>query len=297
MTETTGRTLKVGLTQWHATTDVDANLAVAVSLTEQAADNGAALVVLPENGLMLGTNVEMRAAAFTEDGPAIRALSEVAARRGVSVIVGGMKNQTADGVVNSAVVIDSDGTVAGRYDKLHLFDANIGGQSFEASSVEKPGSHLALLDIDGVRVGLSICYDVRFPEMFRALALAGAEVLLVPAAFVQSTGEAHWHTLLRARAIENLAYVVAPATVRSPSPDHTDAFPTYGHALAVSPWGEVMADLGESPAAVEVVALDLDAVDAARAKLSVLRGVRGAAIYGSEPKIISVTSRTTGVKA
>lgn len=296
MTGESGRVLKVGLTQWHATTDVEANLAVAVSLIEQAADDGATLVVLPENGLMLGTNVQMRESAFTEDGPAVRSIGEVAARRGIVVVIGGMKNRTADGVVNSAIVVDSDGTVAGRYDKLHLFDANIAGQSFEASSVEKPGSGLALLDIDGVRIGLTICYDVRFPEMFRALAVAGAEVLLVPAAFVQSTGAAHWHTLLRARAIENLAYVIAPATVRSQTPDYTDAFPTYGHALAVSPWGEVLADLEESAAAVQVVTLDLDAVEASRAKLSVLRGVRGAEIYGSKPRIISSTSRTAGAK-
>ncbi|MFE9319974.1 carbon-nitrogen hydrolase family protein [Nocardia sp. NPDC052278] len=287
----TDRTLRVGLTQWHATTDIEANLATAVRLVREAAADGAELVVLPENGLMLGSNAQMRAAAFTEDAPEIGELRRAAAESGVAVVLGGMKNRTDAGVFNSAVVIGADGEVAGRYDKMHLFDANIGGQSFEASSVEQPGAGPVLLELDGLRIGLTICYDVRFPELFRALAVAGAEVLLVPAAFVRSTGEAHWHTLLRARAIENLAYVVAPATVHAPDPSYTDAFETYGHALAVSPWGEVLADLGEEPAAVRVVELDLSAVTAARAKLNVLAGRRSAQEYGASPRSVRVTNR------
>ncbi|MCK0089462.1 carbon-nitrogen hydrolase [Rhodococcus sp. F64268] len=284
--------VRVGLTQWHATTEMDANLRTAVRLIGEAADQGATLVVLPENGLMLGSNVEMREAALSEDATLVLELCRVAAERRVVVVLGGMKNRTDDGIFNSALVIDRDGTIAGRYDKLHLFDATIGGRSFEASSVERPGAGPVLLDVDGVRFGLTICYDVRFPELSRELAAAGAQVLLLPAAFVQSTGEAHWHTLLRARAIENLAYVVAPATVHSPTPDYVDAFPTYGHALAVSPWGEVLADLDESPAAVQVVELDLGQVDKARATLPVLAGRRAADVYRTPPRIVS-----TGVHA
>ncbi|MFW0784880.1 nitrilase-related carbon-nitrogen hydrolase [Gordonia sp. CPCC 206044] len=285
---TAGRTLRIGLTQWHATTDVAANVAVAVRCIERAAADGATVVVLPENGLMLGTNTEMREAATGVDGEQVRRLRDAAARCGVTVVLGGMKNRTDDGVFNSALIIDATGAVAGRYDKLHLFDANIGGQSFEASTVEKPGTELVLLDVDGVRIGMTICYDVRFPEVSRALAAAGAEVLLVPAAFVRSTGEAHWHTLLRARAIENLAYVIAPATVHSPTPDYQDAFATYGHALAVGPWGEVLADLGESPEAVTVVELDLDTVARVRGTLPVLAGRRDAEIYGAAPTVVTV---------
>ncbi|MFF3574888.1 carbon-nitrogen hydrolase family protein [Nocardia jiangxiensis] len=288
----TTRTLRVGLTQWHATTDIEANLATALRLIGEAAADGARLVVLPENGLMLGTNAQMREAAFNEGTDAVQQLRRVAATHGVTVVLGGMKNRTPDGVFNSALVIDAAGEIAGRYDKMHLFDANIGGQSFEASSVERPGAGPVLLDLDGVRIGLTICYDVRFPELSRALAAAGAEVLLVPAAFVRSTGEAHWHTLLRARAIENLAYVVAPATVHSPTPDYTDAFATYGHALVVSPWGEVLADLGTDPAAVQVIELDLDAVTRARAGLPVLAGRRGADEYGAQPRRLHVTTRS-----
>ncbi|MGA4688706.1 carbon-nitrogen hydrolase family protein [Rhodococcus sp. AB351] len=289
---TTSRHLAVGLTQWHATADPEANLSTALQLIEEAAGSGAAIVVLPENGLMLGTNTAMREAAFDLDAVPVKELCAAARQHSVVVVLGGMKNRTNDGIYNSALVVDRDGTIVGRYDKLHLFDANIDGQSFEASSVERPGSAPVLLDVDGVRIGLTICYDVRFPELSRELAAAGAEVLLVPAAFVRSTGEAHWHTLLRARAIENLAYVVAPATVHSPTSEYVDAFETYGHALVISPWGEVLADLGESPAAVTVVDLDLDAVGAARAKLPVLAGRRGFDVYGATPTIISIGSDT-----
>ncbi|MGK5112341.1 MULTISPECIES: carbon-nitrogen hydrolase family protein [unclassified Geodermatophilus] len=277
----------MGVTQWHATTDVAANLAVALDLVGRAAADGARLVVLPENGLMLGTNAQMRARLLREDGPEIRALGEAAAAHGVTVVLGGMKNATADGVFNSAIAIGPDGLVAGRYDKIHLFDARVGGQSFEASSVEQAGSEPVLLDVDGTTVGLTICYDVRFPELSRALATAGAEVLLVPAAFTHPTGRAHWHTLLRARAIENGCYVVAPATVRSPEGPGHDAFETYGHALVVSPWGEVLLDLEERTPAVAVVELDLTTVREVRTALPVLAGTKPAA-YRTAPRTIAV---------
>ncbi|MFZ5848502.1 MAG: nitrilase-related carbon-nitrogen hydrolase [Actinomycetota bacterium] len=282
------RTLRVGLTQWHPTTDVETNLAIALDLVGKAGTAGADLVVLPENGLMLGTNVEMRARALKQDGPEIAALATVAAEHAVTVVVGGMKNATPEGVFNSAVVIGPDGKVAGRYDKIHLFNARVNGQSFEASSVEQAGTTPVLLDLEQAVVGLTICYDVRFPELSRALALAGAEVLLVPSAFVHTTGRAHWHTLLAARAIENGCFVVAPATIRG-GPDAGDAFQTFGHALVVSPWGEILADLGEDAAAVQVLELDLGEVARVRSMLPVLEGTMPAA-YATAPERIRVTS-------
>lgn len=287
---TDGRVLRVGLTQWHATSDVAANLQTASELVAKAAADDADLVVLPENGLMLGTNQQMRAAAFHESSPELVALRDVARETGVAIVMGGLKNQTAEGVFNSALVIDAAGDLVGRYDKIHLFDARIDGQSFEASAVERAGAQPALLDVAGVRIGLTICYDVRFPELYRQLARSGAEVLLVPSAFTQKTGDAHWHTLLRARAIENGAFVVAPATVRSADGGGHDAFATYGHALAVTPWGEVLADLGTAQAAVTVVALDLALVEQARSTLPVLAGTRPDA-YGREPRVIAVSTR------
>ncbi|MGE3254876.1 nitrilase-related carbon-nitrogen hydrolase [Pseudonocardia sp.] len=284
------RRLRVALTQWQPTRDVAANLAVAVGLVH-AAGAHADLVVLPENGLHLGTNAEMRAAALAVDSPEIDALRAAAEAARVAVVLGGFKRKAPDGdVFNTALVIDADGAVAGGYDKIHLFDARIDGRSFEASGVERAGERPLIATVAGVRVGLTICYDVRFPELYRTLALAGAEVLLVPAAFTHRTGSAHWEVLLRARAIENGAFVVAPATVRGT--DGTDAFETWGHALAVGPWGEVLADLGERSPAWEVHELRLADVAAARGTLPVLRGVRVAAT--AAPEIIERDANPKG---
>lgn len=269
----TPRTLRVGLTQWSAGRDIAVNLAQATRAIADCAAAGAQLVVLPENGLMLGTNAEMRAAAFTLHDPAIIALGEAARTHGVIVLLGGAKLVTDGQVHNAALVFDREGNVAARYDKIHLFDARINGQSFEASSVETPGSRPAITTVDGTKVGLTICYDVRFPELYRQLALGGAEVIVVPAAFTRTTGQAHWEVLLRARAIENGCFVVASATVHGADPA-ADAFETYGHALVVDPWGTVLADLGEATFATQVVELDLERVGAVRSKLPVLRGVR-----------------------
>jgi predicted amidohydrolase len=278
--------LRAGLTQWHATRDVGRNLAIACQLVSDCGAGGADIVLLPENGLMLGTNAEMRAAAIRLDGPEIAELRAAAKAAGTVVVLGGAKRVTGDGAParNTAIVIGPDGELAGGYDKIHLFDARVGGQSFEASSVEQPGSAPTLLRLGTTAVGLTICYDVRFPELYRRLALAGAEVLFVPSAFTRITGKAHWETLLRARAIENGAYVVASATVGD---DPSDAFPTYGHALAVAPWGEILADLGDEPVAFSVVDLNLDTVTSTRDRLPVLRGVRPDA-YATDPVILSV---------
>lgn len=285
------RTLSVGLTQWHATRDVAANVETAREMIRACA--GADLVLLPENGLMLGTNTEMRDAALTEDSPEIGALRDAAKDAGSAVVLGGFKRRVDGGIRNTALVIGADGEIAGGYDKIHLFDARVGGQSFEASGVESAGDRPALLRVAGATVGLTICYDVRFPELYRALALAGAEVLLVPSAFTQTTGEAHWELLLRARAVESAAYVVASATVRGDASATVrgdggdDAFPTYGHALVAGPWGEVLADLGTAPAASRVLELDLAEAARRRESLPVLRGVRPDA-YGKPAQIIDL---------
>ncbi len=288
----TERTLTVGLTQWHATRDVSANVEKAVRAIRSCAAEDAQLVLLPENGLMLGSNTEMREAAFSEKGdPHLDQIAEAARENDVVVVVGGLKNRTDEGAFNSALVYDASGHLAGRYDKIHLFDARIGDQSFEASSVERAGETPVVVDVDGVCVGLTICYDIRFPELYRSLALAGAEVILVPAAFTRITGGAHWEVLLRSRAIESGAFVVASATVHGDG-EEVDAFETYGHALAVGPWGAVLADLGEEAYATSVMTLDMAEVDAVRARLPVLRGVRPEA-YGSQIRRIATTGART----
>ncbi|MGV9861062.1 nitrilase-related carbon-nitrogen hydrolase [Rhodococcus koreensis] len=280
------RVLRVGLTQWRATRDIAANLEAAEWVIAESASGGADLVLLPENGLMLGTNTEMRAAALRPDGPELSRLGAAAKAAGVPVILGGTKLIRENGAVtNTAVVFGPDGALIGGYDKIHLFDARVGGQSFEASAVESAGTDPVLLEVSGTVVGLTICYDVRFPELYRRLALAGAEVLLVPAAFIQETGRAHWEVLLRARAIENGAFVVASATIVGE--DGSDAFATYGHATAVAPWGEVLADLRETPLGAQVVKLDLEQVASARSRLPVLAGVRDD-VYRTRPRTIPV---------
>jgi predicted amidohydrolase len=285
--QSSSRCLRAGLTQWHATRDVARNLAIACQLVGDCAAAGAEVVLLPENGLMLGTNAEMRAAAIRLDGPEVAELRAAAKAARTTVVLGGAKRVTGDGspARNTAIVIGPDGEIAGGYDKVHLFDARVGGRSFEASSVEQAGGTPTLLRLGDALIGLTICYDVRFPELYRRLALAGAEVLFVPSAFTRTTGKAHWETLLRARAIESAAYVVASATVGD---DPSDAFPTYGHALVVDPWGEILVDLGEEPLAFTVVDLNLDTVASTRDQLPVLRGVRPDA-YAADPVVLPVS--------
>lgn len=285
---TPSRRLRVTLTQWHATRNVAANLRNALDLIRAAAPDKPDLILLPENGLMIGTNDEMRAAALAIDSVEIEALRHGAREVSATVILGGFKHRETDGTVhNTALVIDPSGEIAGSYDKIHLFDATIGGQKFQASRVEVAGTEPVIAMINGVKVAVTICYDVRFPELYRTLALAGAEVFLVPAAFTFKTGEAHWEVLLRARAIENTAYVLGSATIRGRNGD--DAFETWGHALAVDPWGRVLADLGTAEFAHKTVELDMNVLEEVRRNLPVLRGQRQQA-YSTAPRVIDAVS-------
>ncbi|HTY55654.1 MAG TPA: nitrilase-related carbon-nitrogen hydrolase, partial [Candidatus Binataceae bacterium] len=277
------RRLRVTLTQWHATRDVAANLKKALELIRAAAPDKPDLVLLPENGLMIGTNDEMRAAALAIDSPEIDALRQGARDIDAAVILGGFKHRNRDGSVhNTALIIAPDGEIAGSYDKIHLFDATIGGQKFQASRVEVAGTQPLIAVINDVKIGVTICYDVRFPELYRTLALAGAEVFLVPAAFTFKTGDLqHWEVLLRARAIENTSYVLASATIRGRN-GAQDAFETWGHAMAIDPWGRVLANLGTAEFAATTVELDPALLENARSSLPVLRGVRPQA-YATAP--------------
>jgi len=276
------RKLRVGLVQLSPTRDVRSNVKNVLDAIAAAARQGAELIVVPENALCIGSNTEMRAAAVALDGPEISAIREAARMADAVVVVGGFKQKSERPLLqNTALVIRADGSIQGAYDKVHLFNAVVNGQSFNASDVESAGEQLVIADIKGFKVGLSICFDIRFPEMFRQLAESGAEVILIPAAFTRFTGQAHWDVLVRARAIENEAYVVASATIASE--DAVQAgFETYGHAMIVGPWGDVLADLGTAASAVQVVELDLDKVAAIRAKLPVL-GVSRPEVYRKAP--------------
>jgi predicted amidohydrolase len=260
-------TLRVGAVQMRSIDDVAANLATCRELVARAAGDGARLVVLPENFAFLGRG-ERDKLAIAEviqersGGPIISALRELATAHDVWIVAGGMAEVVAGDdrrTYNTAVAIDPHGAVVARYRKLHLFDVDIpGGATLRESDATVRGDEPVVLDIEGARVGLTICYDLRFPELYRELVLDhGAQVLLVPAAFTAHTGAAHWHVLLRARAIENQAWVVAAAQWGR----HNDKRESYGHTLVVDPWGVVV---GEQAAGDGVVVATLDGETVAR---------------------------------
>jgi predicted amidohydrolase len=266
------RTLRVALVQLEARDDVAANLAHATELAREAAA-GSDLVVLPEYVQYRGSDAGYRASAVPIPGPTTEPLAAVAREHGCWVLAGSHAESSADPArpYNTAVLFDRSGAVAARYRKLHLFDVAVDAGPSDAESARvTPGDRAVVASVDGIGLGLSICYDLRFPELYRALSLAGAGVLAVPAVFTERTGRAHWEVLLRARAIENGACVVAAAGCGAGGPG---AIPAWGHSLVVDPWGRVVADGGSGEGIVRAE-LDLDAVAAARRQIPVLANLR-----------------------
>lgn len=235
-------TVKVAALQMTSGPDVAANLAQAGALIEAAAAAGARLVALPENFSFMGLkDADKRAVAESAgSGPVQDFLGATAARLKVWLIGGTTPLRAgADGRVAAAsLVFDAQGCQVARYDKIHLFDVDIPGraESYRESAHVAAGSHVQVIDTPAGRLGLSVCYDVRFPELYRQLSAAGAQLLVVPSAFTGPTGRAHWETLLRARAIENLCYVIAPAQ----SGFHPSGRETYGDSMIVDYWGRVL---------------------------------------------------------
>ena len=234
--------MKIAALQMTSGPDVSANLEQASSLLERAAAQGALLAVLPENFAFMGLHdADKRGVAESDgDGPIQEFLAAAARRLGIW-IVGGTVPLRASGdgrVAAASLVYSAEGKRVARYDKIHLFDVDIPGraESYRESDHVAPGSEPVVVDTPAGRLGLSVCYDVRFPELYRRLSAAGAQVLVVPSAFTGPTGRAHWETLLRARAIENLCYVVAAAQ----SGFHANGRETYGDSLIVDPWGGIL---------------------------------------------------------
>jgi predicted amidohydrolase len=266
--------LAVALVQLDATTDVDANIAAATALADEAAGGGARLVALPEYLQYRGADDGFRASARPIPGPHTEPFAEVARRRGAWILVGSTAETSTDPArpFNSSALIAPDGSVAAVYRKLHLFDVAVddGPRDTESARVTA-GSGLVTAEVDGVTVGLTICYDLRFPELYRSLALAGAQVLAVPSNFTERTGRDHWEVLLRARAIENGAYVLAPAQIGGPSGQ-----PAYGRSMIVDPWGTIVAQAPDAVGIVRAV-IDSDRVAAVRRQIPVLANRRPAA--------------------
>ena len=263
--------LAVALVQLDATADVDANIATAVALADEAAAAGARLIALPEYLQYRGSDAGFRASARPIPGPHTEPFADVARRHGTWILAGSLAETSTDPdrPFNSSALIAPDGSIAAVYRKLHLFDVAVDdGPSDTESARVTAGDRVVTAAIDGVTLGLTICYDLRFPELYRSLALAGAQVLAVPSNFTERTGRDHWEVLLRARAIENGAYVLAPAQIGGPPGQ-----PAYGHSMIVDPWGTVIA---EAPDQVGIIRADIetDRVAAVRRQIPVLANRR-----------------------
>ncbi|CAN7327974.1 carbon-nitrogen hydrolase family protein [Mesorhizobium amorphae] len=247
-------------------------------LVREAAGLGATYVQTPEMTGALIRDKDARAASFTsEDKDIVVATARrLASELGVFLHIGSTAILRADGkLANRALLFSPDGATLATYDKIHMFDVDLdNGESWRESAAYEPGTEAVVAEIDGAKLGFAVCYDLRFPQLFRAEALAGADLLSVPAAFTRQTGEAHWHVLLRARAIENGAYVVAAAQGGL----HEDGRETYGHSLIVDPWGRIIAEAAHDEPAVIVAEIDPAQSLAARRKIPNLKNARDFAV-------------------
>ena len=260
--------------QMRSGVDPAANITALRQAVAEAAGRGAALVQTPE---MTGALQRDRKALLAvlkpeQDDPVVRAASELAARHGIHLHIGSTPIALDDGkIANRAFLFAPDGKSVARYDKIHMFDVDLeNGESWRESAVYRPGDCTVVVDLPFARMGLGICYDIRFPQVFRAQALAGADVLTAPAAFTRQTGEAHWHVLQRARAIENGAFVVSAAQ----GGRHEDGRETYGHSMIVDPWGRVLAEADHDEPAVITATIDVGASASARAQIPNLKNAR-----------------------
>jgi deaminated glutathione amidase len=245
--------MRAAATQLNSSADVDANLEAAERVVRAAAADGADLVVLPEKWSLLASGEEMAARAEPLDGPAISAARGWARELGIHLLAGSVAERVPGRSLlsNTSALIDRGGELAAVYRKIHMFDVDVGGVAYRESEHEQPGEEIVVARLDDEHVlGLTVCYDLRFPELYRILALSGANLISVPAAFTAVTGRDHWEVLLRARAIENQLFVVASGQFGS-APPH---YESWGHSMIVDPWGRVLdaLDDGEGHAIADV---------------------------------------------
>jgi len=254
---------KVAAVQMVSEPEVQVNLAAAGGLIERAAGEGAKLVALPEYFCLLGLHERDKVTVREDDGhgPIQDFLAEAAARNKVWLVGGSAPLTCADPdkVRNTCLVFDDAGRRVARYDKIHLFGFDLGTERFQESRSIEPGNKVVTLDTPFARLGLSICYDLRFPEMYRGM--GAVDLILVPSSFTATTGKAHWELLLRARAVENQAYVLAPAQ----GGHHKNGRDTWGHSMIIDPWGKVLAVLASGPG---VITAEIDPAEIARVRLS-----------------------------
>jgi predicted amidohydrolase len=266
--------MRVGLVQTRTPATQEAALAHVLPLVREAAAGGASLILTPEGANILQKDKSRLFAALTslEADPVVNGLRAAARETGAWVLVGSALVRRPDGkCANRCVLISPQGEITATYDKMHMFDVDLpNGERARESESYEPGERAVVAAAGDAKLGLTICYDVRFPALHRALALAGAEVLTVPAAFTRPTGEAHWEILLRARAIETGSFVLAPAQGGT----HEDGRATWGRTMAIGPWGEVLGRLDHDEPGVLLADLDLSAVDKARQAIPALKNAR-----------------------
>ncbi|AZV19973.1 MULTISPECIES: carbon-nitrogen hydrolase family protein [unclassified Mesorhizobium] len=262
-------------------------------LVREAASQGATYIQTPEMTGALIRDKEARAASFTSEDKdiVVSTARRLAKELGVFLHIGSTAILRADGkLANRALLFGPDGAALATYDKIHMFDVDLdNGESWRESAAYEPGTEAVVTEIEGAKLGFAVCYDLRFPQLFRAEALAGADLLSVPAAFTRQTGEAHWHVLLRARAIENGAYVIAAAQGGL----HEDGRETYGHSLIVDPWGRIIAEAAHDEPDVIVAEIDPAQSLAARKKIPNLRNARDFAVnagLGEAPRLRGAAS-------
>jgi deaminated glutathione amidase len=264
--------LRVAAVQLNSSADLAGNVAVADRLTRAAAADGASLIVLPEKWTSMGSAADLRAAAEPLDGVAIEWARSLARELAVELVVGSVLERVAgqEKLANTSVHVDSRGEIAAVYRKMHMFDVEVAGRSYCESALEEPGDEIVLSRCaDGVELGLSICYDVRFPELYRILAVRGARVIALPSAFTLATTRDHWETLVRARAIENQAFVIAANQFGA----HGAGQHSGGRSMIVDAWGVVLAQAADGERHI-VADLDLDAQAQIRARLPALANRR-----------------------
>lgn len=265
--------IRVACVQLRSGTDVAANIAAASALIRQAAADGATLVATPEMTTLLdrAPGASWDKSTTEEADPGLAAFRALALELRVTILIGSLAIRAGQGkCANRSFLIGPDGAVAATYDKIHMFDVQLNaGNIYRESDSYAAGDRAVLARLPQANVGMTVCYDVRFPDLFRQLALAGAQIIAVPAAFTRITGEAHWHILLRSRAIESGCFVIAPAQ----GGRHEDGRETYGHSLIIDPWGAILAEGGTEPGFIAAT-LDLAKVDEVRGKIPSLGHAR-----------------------
>ena len=272
--------MRIALIQLTVTDDPVANLAATLGFVRQAHAEGAEFILTPEctNGLWSNRAAQKALLRLEEDDATLAALRDEAGKLGVWLLIGSIALLTGDEdgrFANRSFLIRPDATIAARYDKIHMFDVNVSEtEVYRESAAFRPGSQAVIAQTPFAPIGMTVCYDVRFATLYRKLAQGGAQIITVPAAFNHITGAAHWETLLRARAIENGAFVLAPAQTGFHAEAGGKGRRTYGHSLAIAPWGEVLANGGTEPG-VTLVDLDLTQVADARGRVPSLQHDRG----------------------